>query len=812
MRLSDVVNQGKRRLSEGANFVRHPMQSFLRIFRREGQKIYERAEIPIGQSRRAKSQLRVANSPRNTTGNFHEHTPDQRYVESPVSVAVRPTVLIPKSVGQTPDSALAKDKDTAGNFDAQVIKSRWDRYQIEDLIEVGDNFYLYAGRSNSSDETVFIKKYQLSRRNFSLKDIEKRQQMFEQLVHLNRKIAHGPDFRLVRLIDAACDRKSHACYLITKPVEQSCSLATYINEYGTMPAAYIREVLRQGLETLQFLHLVCWIRFSTERFVKGIPHGNLSLNSLSIRFLDTYNPALEQQFFIYVADLALWEHLMLPPQAGQLYVDGTTHTGNLSELKQQDLEDLAKVVFQLAGGSFDSAGKPQELCAEYAWEDLEDKYLWRYLRRLWGLDTPFASVQAALDELRLLPSPVQEPIDENGDELSVADALKSNTLWLKLTPLLLVLSLIGVSGTAWWFLSGNRFSNSSVSRAEPQQTRFIGDVSVPSLIQYGVETDSIWKPSLHHALGQSANPSTLVSSLEDRYQRYRQPPLKLAAVAGETVQTHEQVLQQVMAGKADIGFVQALPSSKDSFESHNLRFEAVANDGLAVFVPFGDAYRSRHSIGKLGRTITVTELRQLYTGTTDLPQFRGQTVKLFFPEEETVIALFETMVLDNDPELIIQFRALHEQVRSRDMNSPIYHENKIRDSIYEKLLFDFETNGTIGLGFDRIGSMFNQCAVYPLAVGQGQQATQILRQANDQPIRPTTDLCNAKGSYWPEVPDSYSLKLELGLVFAPQAEAGEAFTQMLRTVEGQYLLSEAGLIPQMPMEQIWQEVWGASNE
>jgi hypothetical protein len=122
-----------------------------------------------------------------------------------------------------------------------------------------------------------------------------------------------------------------------------------------------------------------------------------------------------------------------------------------------------------------------------------------------------------------------------------------------------------------------------------------------------------------------------------------------------------------------------------------------------------------------------------------------------------------------------------------------------------EILQDFEQRHTIGIGFARLSQVINQCAVYPLAVGERGQAVQAVAQNQGQPINPNTDLCGDKGSYGSNVSAfnsesdllqrSYPLKFRLAVVYRQDSQAGHQFAAALKTDEGQALLSAAGLVP-----------------
>jgi ABC-type phosphate transport system substrate-binding protein len=129
----------------------------------------------------------------------------------------------------------------------------------------------------------------------------------------------------------------------------------------------------------------------------------------------------------------------------------------------------------------------------------------------------------------------------------------------------------------------------------------------------------------------------------------------------------------------------------------------------------------------------------------------------------------------------------------------------------QKVIQDFEkadSKQQIGaIAFSRLSQVFGQCSVYPLAlVEEGNRPVQALIQDNGQPVNPTTDLCNDKGSYYPNVQvfkdRAYPLAYPLAVVYPrdnSRPPVGVKFADMLRTQEGQQLLSKTGLVPLYPV-------------
>jgi serine/threonine protein kinase len=860
-RLPDIVACGRRKVSESINIFLNPQEALYRFVRRIAQNAYENTEFSVGDT---------------------EKSPPERPGASPDSVRKIEQRIELHEESSDRTKASSKSIEEAAKNAQKEIKSHWNRYILErEPLNPGEKFPIYRAKKNNSDTYVQVKEYTLPERILSEKEISHYHYFFGEVIHQNHKLTHSPDFRLVKLLDGIYDRKSNQCYLVTKPFEDTVALKDYLNNSSNrMDAFQIREVLRQVLETLHFLHNACWIDFPSVRQIKGIPHANLSLNSLLLRSLKNSNAQSGKEFFVYVTNLGLWEHLFLPPGPEQFYTSSKLEPdeSHLNALKQKDLQALCHIAHQLAEREMDKEGNPKDFSPDFCKNSLKDEYLGEYLWDLWN--KRFPSAQEALEALSVLELPEVSYAEPEFKEEEIQKGFFAGSDWLIPTLVLLFLGFGVGSYFATETILGrlNNPKNNNPEVASKRGNLLIKDVGFTNSIKYGIEDNSAWETAMNRldahqipredSTGNTSNFPALMSLFYSRHQENRQttsvqtessgdssqkdpnsadqaqqgstgknggtpkepdPPKTLELVSlSDSLKDYPDLSHQIEKGSLHVGLVERLPSEVLPGVENQFSFEPVAYDGLAIFVPFGDAYRSRNSIGKLGHKISLTDLRRLYTGSTDKPQFRGQTVKLFFPNDETVINLFKALVLNNDPALISRFNALHESAIARDAkaypNAARSDDQTavIRNNIYEKILYEFEKDETIGIGFDRLSYVYNQCSVYPLAISNqdsgarmrryqsaSNRAIQPLKQSGGQPIKPTTDLCNAKGSYWLEISEAYPLQVELGVLFRSDSKAGQEFLAMLNTVEGQLLLSQAGLVPKtISIENIWQEVWG----
>jgi ABC-type phosphate transport system substrate-binding protein len=514
----------------------------------------------------------------------------------------------------------------------------------------------------------------------------------------------------------------------------------------------------------------------------GLAHGNLNLDSLLID---------EQQFFIYVCDLAVWERLFDP---------STAEIVNPSP--SQDLVALGYVGFYLLAGATHNPidNQPLDPQDEQHWPPV-DFALKAFLLRLMGFSIPFENAEVARQALLKLPpaAPVVGTIVPVVPEEDEEQKIKTSR------PLLFLLGTLGLLllGTLAWFLIPK--PNETTTASDELPLRYIKDVSaVPSgKFTYTGELGGRWT-DLQTQKNLVSPGQTLPQELTKR-----QPKLKLIY---QPESSDEQAIQKVISGEKEFAvtsLVNPVPVE--------LEYKEVAYDGLVVVVAFSYSKRENSLPPALNGKITFEQLRKLYTGEIanwkdlggpDLP------VKLYMPDDTEAVRIFEQRVL-KDADKINAFKNLQRKPDQAALvtNSWIGLVTRVPNSreMLQKVIQDFEkadSKQQIGaIAFSRLSQVFGQCSVYPLAlVEEGNSPVQPLIQDNGQPVNPTTDLCNDKGSYHPNVQvfkdRTYPLTYPLAVVYPrdnSRPPVGVKFADMLRTQEGQQLLSKTGLVPLYPV-------------
>jgi ABC-type phosphate transport system substrate-binding protein len=801
VKLADLVNSVGSNFREVANFVRYPLQNLSRIATYRAQEEYEKVEIPWGKKTETRENtvaesnghLKTRNS---TTGRIPV---PQELVEESNPRTPRPHVKVVNSnlseatnaVTIAAANRLARKKNRSAETipilpkDREIRGGRRGRYRVEEFLQDGESLRVYQGTQVMNNKPILIKEYLLPDGTFNQKEAKERKEKFEKLANLNLKNGGGQDFRLISPWDVIAPSNEKRCYLIFEPpLHNSLTLREYLLKNGAMTPQQVRGVLYQVLQTLCFLHSYRLRAFDGE-LKQGLPHGNLSLDSLLIALNSPPSALDEPQFFIYAADLALWEDLSQPP------------TAKISERSpKQDLIDLGYISFYLLSGTTvdPATARPLNPKIQQHWPEFKDVRLKKIIYRLLGIDLAFKTAFEAMQALLArLPSEIEAPAEvEIEPDLPEENTRKSSVFLL----LLAILAFSLLAGLLWQIIA-RLFHNppqlelSVFNSSEPCCLAQIDQVPTENAT-YIIEADSIWSYIFNTVSLVSYN-KTFTEELKNREPRLKNYTLNISKT---------NVIEAIRAKRADFALTTSLKDLPDDMEQVE-----VAYDGLVVFVAFSDNKRRQSIPNALNGKITLDQLREIYTTKTltdwSPPEGINSSIQPYMPiDNRQAIQLFEQLVFKEEPpqEFTDLAKKLTGEVRPKI-------DRKLIDESYilGEILKDFEQDRTVGIGFGLLSRVFNQCAVYPLAVGEKGQEVQPLVQQLDgevKPIEPTTDLCNDKGSYWPDVEafksGRYPLTYRLVVVYPKdemRSAAGKKFAELLKTDEGQRLLSEAGLVP-----------------
>ncbi|MBP0015831.1 MAG: substrate-binding domain-containing protein [Roseofilum sp. SBFL] len=656
---------------------------------------------------------------------------------------------------------------------AEIVGHRG-RYRVTEFLGTRGMGRLYKGAQVVNNAPVVIKEYLLPKRYFNIQEAQNYKDNFENVAGAVLADGRAQDFRVLSFGDAIGDRHEERCYVVTEGLASLYpTLRVYVQQKGAMDQFELLHFLNQVLQSLESLHGQKY-RLPSSKIQGGLPHGNLSLDTLLIL-------PQEQQFFefpqflIYLSDLWLWEYRFFPP----------TMTVKRPALSQ-DLRDLGHISFTLLTGTW-SLEEENSLNPKLPqnWPDVDPK-IQQFIWRLLEIDTPFPSAEVARQSLPQLSRSLQ--FIESA-EIEEEEDIKRKRRWWWLLWLLLLLGL--GSGLGWWLL---RRSNGMATAQNPRVCCVQDVAAVPQgRFQYTAVGNGIWNYVI-----KQPNLVALGRRLETELGQ-RIPKLELVY---EPVQSLEEAISTVRGDRADFAIASAI-------NEPDLEAKRIAYDGLVIFVPFSYEFRRNSLPRTLNGQLSLDRVRQLYTGeVTNWQELGGPDlpVKLYVPDNPELIRIFEEQVLQ-DPGAIAAFRQGLPKPTNPDALVTTPSESTISVlPIFELLrtiLADFEEREIGGIGFGAIAQVFGQCSVYPLAIStENKTAVQPLIQNNTQPLNPGTDLCNDKGSYFPHVElfqtGEYPLAYPLTVVYArdnSRPPIGQKFAELLQTEEMQNLLAKTGLIP-----------------
>jgi hypothetical protein len=708
-----------------------------------------------------------------------------------------------------------------------------------------------------SNVEILVKEYKLENFGFNNQaQITERQKEFKKIVESNLQIANGPDFRIVKFFRV--ENQENKSYLISKYISNSITLKQYLADNGVMTAKQIREVIKQALESLQYLHSYCKGNFPPDKMSRGLPHGNINLESLLIKYNPTSVISEKRQFLIYLTDLALWEHLFLPQKP---IANSRENLGS----EKEDFQDLANVAFVLAGGSVDSGSLSLlNFTSETPWSNLKDNELKEFIQQLAGFGFIFNNAEEALNALNKLPEPSIQLTNNEETQKKITHVPQNSqkilypVLFISLLGLLIALLVLILN------LAKNREaipeSQNNTPEPTPNNTSTVKNVLIQDVTKniisfnYIVEPGSGWdtalsqrieNPTLDKANSQTnqkpskANSQTsqkpskakngIINEFKIRKITLNQLPINLSKkkAVGNTITNtiHEKILEELSSNsneqnKPDFALMRLSNNLKDELNKRSLKYEILAYDALVIVVPFSDI--SQGSAAKaLDGKLTISDLGNLYT-----TEREGATTKAYFPDDENTIELFKDLVFKKDDNKKKQFQSLlvqsdreseQAQVKSAIGNKEKKNIKPKSRKMYEKI-FNTINSSTIGIGFDRLSNVFGQCSVYPLAIGENNQTIQVIKQSNGeiQSEDSNLDLCSDKGSYWVDLEvengkPKYPLALPLVIVYKEGSLKGEKFAEIIETDEGQYLLNQVGLVTQKPINELRKTLWNLKS-
>jgi hypothetical protein len=624
---------------------------------------------------------------------------------------------------------------------------------------------LYKAIQLGSTQPVIVKEYLLPLRCFNATEVQQRQNKFIQIAGASPIEPQGREFRFVAPRDAIADEHRQCCYLITPGEIAAAPTLAQVLKQGAMSNIQVRKLLDQVLQTLQFLHTQKF-RLPSGQVQSGLVHGNLTLESL----------VLSQNSYVFACNLGSWEKLFDPNKA----VVPASHVVD-------DLVALGHIAFELWTGQTSNPLSRHSLEAK----DLSncpqnDPSLKAFLYRLLGLDVKFSSAGDARQALLQLPSPDQAVVVTQEQSDGAVSTPKSRK-WRYGLLSLLILPLLGA---VLWCIWPKGPSASQVDKFKLLSPTF-NNVNGLEAGTYPYISDGIWKTVLDKKPVDERSMRTILTSPRTdvaavfKYTNSMTQPSLLDAVLKDNPKTQFAVMD----------LVEQLPTVMEQ--------QVVGYDGLLVYVT---AYKAYNLPRALNGQISKEQLQQIFTGQiTDWHQINGNLPPLpiipYRPTDPEALSLFEQKVLNNDPQLIAQFRHVKQKETIETLRAIDQGKNQDKPS----------EAGLISFGI--LTRTWDQCKVYPLALsnGEGKPVQALQRKTTNgelKPITPEDNRCNDEKQPFPNVSafqsGSYALSVPLIVAYPkdnsqPGYQSGPIFAELLRTKYGQYLLQQAGLVPLQPI-------------
>ncbi|MEM7795343.1 MAG: hypothetical protein AAF579_12955 [Cyanobacteria bacterium P01_C01_bin.118] len=675
----------------------------------------------------------------------------------------------------------------------KLLGNLWGRFDLYFDQPIGKNLYL--GRQEASQEEVWIKEYLLN----DMADAQRHS--FQQLVDLNLKLGQGPDFRLVQLKDFASTQQ--ACYLISHPLQGAEPLSQYLSTHGPLSPCQVYRILQQCLETLRYLHTACSVLWPTGS-ERGLCHGNLSLDSLWIRKIE--ESPQSDNFFIYVTDLALWEHIFWTNQPlAQCVQDlGSIH---------DDLHDLGYIGFSLLlGKRINAADKITQLLSGMERQSPElIKVLYQLTNQT---DEPLRTTEDALQALRGLPLLSHQPmtglLSLNNldtavfDEPSVPNKLTSSRSFLKQAKTT-VAATMGLFGILWL----------GYSMIQQWKTRPLFANTITA--SYLLEPQGTWQS----ILTSSEAGDTLVDTFLD--EGHSLQPAKIEGIRPDQM-TRNDIFEQLLEDRADFALM-----DNDNDIPAGLQVYPIAYDAVVPFVAFSKDNQAKRATTFMGGSVSLKELRQVFTG--DINTINGALVQAYFPEVPYVKAYpspadnsadsppkvkfssqpplserFSQQVFGNDAKAVTAMVRLinesREELRSHIQSNNGHGDYDIFSNVNRPFdqwnILDSTSEPTIGIGFDRLSQVRQQCNVYPLEIETQSHRIQFF-QHNGEAIMPQVDLCHdpiqIDTALVQQLATEGLLAYELVVVYPETSATGAAVAKLLSDPDYHPQLDAAGIIP-----------------
>lgn len=327
----------------------------------------------------------------------------------------------------------------SSTLEGKVLSGLRGQYAIATLTENQPGVRVYTGTELSTKTPVVVKEYYSFW--WTAVEMQHMEAALNQLETIEFHSGGVQDFRLLIPQDVFASVKDQRCYVVLhRPHHPGQSLRHYLETQGSLSPAAVRHFLSQVLQSLWFLHGQI-IDFADGETQKGTAHGNLSLDSLLIVPESTN---WNDQFQVYLQDLALWESVIDPEMIS---------SQPLNEQKQQDLKSLGTIAVQMLFGELNPPEQWNPI-DDPRWTTIADASLKQFIQQLMGVNAPsFSGAKAARNQLLALPvvEETQEDTQENGVEWASIELGQADRppLYFKIAFGLAILGLIANFGFLW---------------------------------------------------------------------------------------------------------------------------------------------------------------------------------------------------------------------------------------------------------------------------------------------------------------------------------------------------------------------------
>jgi hypothetical protein len=789
--LPDLVNPILHKFRTLRNFVQNPVRIFSQRARLEGQKAYENFEISRPKSRELNGRGKeIADLP-------------------------------PELASDAPRSSISNTfRDNSQDFfrqyeNGKIESDRDFPYDLLSFYQQTETSQIYKGIHKENDKLIFIFEYFCDRIDLPREEIE---ETLEELVEsFSLSPLQRDKFRLI--IPTNIARRSPSgdtIYAIAERPKKSWTLREhleYVENVDRKSAIAIPQVVRfldLVLQSLWFLHHY-QLRLSQETLQLGLAHGNLTLDNLLWVANEDQSNFSGQNFWIYLFNLQVFtdfRYLLKEKAASQTE-------------KQKDLKCLGEIGFNLWLGKTENI-KSLRKEDQKLFESLraqKSQTLYDFLQDLEGGN--FASADVARNKLISLKEKIerefQDSVERDQSILPLTSGKQKRQInWL-----------VAIAVSCGSFLIAFMIAKLAL--------RTIG-VELPNpLTRLSQKTEEIIDEKNHECyIANIEGVETLMNSsqlgLFEKESNWERIFSKTGLVAANDTNLEAKLKQKLrlnydrifVTEPSKTNILKILANQQERFalmrgmnfselKEHGLQQTIVAYDALVFFIPFNNHYVVKQNFDN-NLTIETTQLeRQIYLeGIIDFDRFLidennlriirdsqdrqeessdaidyvpfERDAREFFVEKMQQKQIGDSEVLQNW--LIEKIKQQKQQIQS---SQPLTTYD-----IFGTMFAEYNNKQTKSLGFGWLSMVLGQCSVYPLAYGQ-----QVVKNNYDRALSPQIDLCDDKGSYWgsPDEIEKYEFSYPLAVVYPQDSEIGEKFADLLLTLEGQFLLREAGLIP-----------------